>query len=170
MTFRNILENTLSGDSPREEYSGEKAWNTIISSPKFKKNPKKALDGYQYHKIKDVYYLVKDDIYHAHLDCTHNTIESGYSVFEDVAYSKTRGAYKILLLTILKISKIKNIISDNNLSVDAHKFWVKLNSDTTLIKSFFDSSDKLVIQSNKFSTTELKKYLNSGDYRIALSV
>lgn len=132
-------------------YSNEKPWETI---PHIKGQAKliKQLNNYRLYLAPAVdsektFYLTDvNDKYLASIDfVTKKKIENHPAVTIEYGYAKERGTYKILLDSILKYSEYKYILSDNNLSDRAGKFYKKLVQDGTYKVQLYKWDDNIVV-------------------------
>lgn len=140
MKFRDFLkENELNGSSGSDFNSSD-----ITGAKPFSK-----YNGYEILQKKDksydtlTFYLVKDGVNIAEL-----TNYEGKIVQKTInivsAYSSVRGAYKELLMGLLKSSKIMYIFSDSTLSKPAEKFWMKIIKDSSIKKISIDNNDNIL--------------------------
>lgn len=161
MTFRDLLETSTSNSTAREDYDGTDLWKN--STAKLVKTEK----DYQLHKDKDVYFLVKDDKYIAHIDGTHDKCKGKRALFINAAFAKERGSYRILFDMILKTS-VKYIISDALLSSDAERFWKKILADTSLTKIILEFNEDILYNKSSFTKEETKEIFTNPDITIGV--
>jgi len=157
MQFRTFLENYTNtpADDVQARYTD---WKEHKEEAKlFQK-----LSPYNIFKYRDLFFLIKDDKYIAHIQNYDDRIQEK-TIDTVESFSTEREAYKILLLGLLKSPKIKRILTDSMLSSSATKFWKKMIQDPKIKKIIVDN------QSKEIDTTEYLKYLEDPDYRIGIT-
>jgi len=165
-TFRELAENQLNQSiDDLDEFSAEEIW--LEAKEKAKVQKSKVKSPYTIYKSKDYYFLIEDGNYIAHIDCTADKIEVGYSIFISTSFSNIRGGYLILINGLLSIPKIKNIISDQILSTPATKFWMKVMKDKSMKKRFFNYKDEVQLEFTDFNK-EAQELFKNEEYRVGL--
>lgn len=161
-TFREIAENDINKNlADADEYDCSNVWNNIKKIPK----KKGSYNGFDIYKVKDYYFIIKEEKYVGHINVS---AEENKTIFISTGFSNIRGAYKSLLLGLLKVTTNKRIISDVFLSTPATKFWQRIIDDTSIEKVFLDYNDEIVLQSKTISNEEVKKYFEDGEFRVGI--